>query len=58
MKRKFAPPIQHTVYKTGWKDALHEVGDAIDELQKFPPARGLNVLSVLEERLAKLVPEQ
>lgn len=31
MRRKYANPIQHTIYKDGWKDALHEVGDILEK---------------------------
>ena len=31
MKRKYAPPIQHSIYKDGWKDALHAVGDLVEK---------------------------
>jgi hypothetical protein len=59
MRRKYGPPIQHTVYKTGYKDALHDVGKAIDDLKAFglrPCAQ--DTVDVIESMLGKLVPER
>ena len=61
MKRKYAPPIQHTIYKDGWKDALHAVGKAVDELpitEDNETSRTYLYLDDLEAALGKLVPER
>jgi hypothetical protein len=62
MKRKYAPPIQHTIYRDGWKDALHAVGDALEKrVRSYTDNETYAELTYKEDlvaELAKLVPDR
>lgn len=53
IKRKYAPPIQHTIYSDGWKDAVKDIKKRFDK----DPVKDLynreDIRNILEKSLGK-----